>query len=80
MLLYARIYAECGRPFCASVNLIYLPWARSRTWLTLIPAEPDADIWFRAEFPFATKEMADRFCEALKLNGRCNVVPVPRRR
>ena len=42
----------------------------------VIPAEPDADIWFRAEFPFKTKEMADRFCDALKMNGRCDVVPV----
>jgi hypothetical protein len=44
----------------------------------LIPDESDAGIWFRAEFPFTTKEMADRFCEALKLNDRCHVVSVRR--
>jgi hypothetical protein len=44
----------------------------------VIPAEPNADIWFRAEFPFTTKEMADRFCDALKMSGQCDVVPVPR--
>jgi len=44
----------------------------------VIPAEPNADIWFRAEFPFTTKEMADRFCDALKMSGRCDVVPVRR--
>ena len=42
----------------------------------VIPAEPNADIWFRVEFPFTTKEMADRFCDALKMSGRCDVVPV----
>jgi hypothetical protein len=42
----------------------------------VIPAEPNADIWFRAEFPFTTKEMADRFCDAMKMSGRCDVVPV----
>jgi hypothetical protein len=42
----------------------------------VIPAEPNAEIWFRAEFPFKTKEIADRFCDALKMNGRCEVVQV----
>jgi hypothetical protein len=44
----------------------------------VIPAEPNGDIWFRAEFPFTTKEMADRFCDALKMSGQCDVVPVRR--
>ena len=44
----------------------------------VMPAEPNADIWFRAEFPFTTKEMADRFCNALKMSSRCDVIPVRR--
>ena len=42
----------------------------------VIPAEPNADIWFRAEFPFTTKEIANRFCDALKMSGRCDVIQV----